>query len=154
MQLSKNLSYSEAVTSYTAIKFNIDNTPPAHYLLNMFILANNLFQPIRDHFDVPIYVSSFYRSPQLNKQVGGSERSDHLTGNAIDLDADVFGVITNAQIFHYVKDNLPFKKLIWELGDDQNPDWVHISFSPELNGQKTILQAYREGQTIKYKPWT
>lgn len=154
MRLSRNLTLIEGIRSATAKNYNISNIPSEKHMLNMFILANNCFQPIRDYFDNPIYVSSFYRSEELNVKVGGSKNSDHTKGCAIDLDADVFGGLDNKDIFNFVKENLDFKLLIWEFGDDFDPDWVHISYEFGSNDMKRILRAeYDENGQKQYVEW-
>lgn len=145
--VSKNISYKEATHSTTAKRLGIDNTPNAEQFSNMVYVAENVFQPIREHFGVPIYVSSFFRSEALNKAVRGSSSSTHTKGEAMDLDADVFEGVTNAQIFEYIKNNLEFDQLIWEFGTDENPAWVHVSLS-KRNNRKQILKAVRvDGKT-------
>ena len=128
MQLSKNLSLKEVVKSNTASRLGIDNTPEDWEIENLKAVAENVFQPIRDHFGVPIAVSSGYRGKQLNKAIGASKYCNTWSGEALDLDADVFGRITNADIFNFVKDNLVWDQMIWEFGDDEEPNWVHISY--------------------------
>lgn len=146
--ISKNISYKEATLSTTAKRLGIDNTPNAEQFSNMVHVAENVFQPVREHFDTPIYVSSFFRSEALNKAIRGSSSSTHMKGEAMDLDADVYGKVTNAEIFHYIKDNLEFDQLIWEFGTDMNPDWVHVSLS-KGNNRKQILVAKRvDGKTV------
>ena len=121
MKLSKNLSLAEVTKSVTAKRLGIDNTPDEWVTENLRQVAINIFQPIRDHFGSPIYVSSGYRSADLNRAIGGSKRSQHVEGRALDLDGDVYGGCTNAQIFEYIKENLEFDQLIWEFGDESNP---------------------------------
>ena len=145
--VSKNISYKEATHSTTAKRLGIDNTPNAEQFSNMVYVAENVFQPVREHFGVPIYVSSFFRSEALNKAVRGSSSSTHIKGEAMDLDADVYEGVTNAQIFEYIKNNLEFDQLIWEFGTDENPAWVHVSLS-KRNNRKQILKAVRvDGKT-------
>ena len=145
--VSKNISYKEATHSTTAKRLGIDNTPNAEQFSNMVYVAENVFQPVREHFGVPIYVSSFFRSEALNKAVRGSSSSTHTKGEAMDLDADVYEGVTNAQIFEYIKNNLEFDQLIWEFGTDENPAWVHVSLS-KRNNRKQVLKAVRvDGQT-------
>lgn len=148
MKISKHISYKEATRSATAARLGIDNTPGQYELQNMQLLADKVFEPLREHFGVPIFVSSFYRSDELNKAVHGSSRSQHREGRAMDLD-DVLGGVTNAQIFRYIKDKLDYDVLIWEFGDDNNPDWVHVSYVGEDQNRKHILRATRrKGKTI------
>lgn len=138
--ISKNITLEEAIKSQVAIRDGIDNTPPKDVLLNMKHVAENVFEPIREHFGVPIAISSFYRCPELNKKVKGSSTSQHVKGEAIDIDADIFGKITNKQIFDFVKDNLDFDQLIWEYGDSKNPSWVHVSLKRVGKNRKQILR--------------
>ena len=138
--ISKNITLEEAIKSQVAIRDGIDNTPPKDILLNMKHVAENVFEPIREHFGVPIAISSFYRCPELNKKVKGSLTSQHVKGEAIDIDADIFGKITNKQIFDFVKDNLDFDQLIWEYGDSKNPSWVHVSLKRVGKNRKQTLR--------------
>ena len=144
MKLSKNLSLAEVTKSVTAKRLGIDNTPDDWTKENLRQVAINIFQPIRDSFGCPIYVSSGYRSAELNTAIGGSKRSQHVEGRALDLDADVYGRCTNAQIFRYIKDNLEFDQLIWEFGDEDNPDWVHVSYVYDGVNRKRCLKADRD----------
>ena len=148
--ISKNISYKEATHSTTAKRLCIDNTPNADQMSNMRYVAEGIFQPVREHFGVPIYVSSFFRSEALNTAIRGSASSTHKKGEAMDLDADVYGKITNAQIFHYIKDNLEFDQLIWEFGTDQNPAWVHVSLS-KRNNRNQILKAVKVNGKTHYE---
>lgn len=111
--LSKNLSLVEVMKSATAIKHGIANEPSSQHLTNLKAVATNIFQPCRDYFGKPLAVTSGYRSPKLNELIGGSKRSQHSKGEALDLDAQVYGGFTNAELFHYIKDNLDFDQLIW-----------------------------------------
>jgi len=148
MQLSKNLSLKEVVKSITAERLGIKNIPSEEEINNLIDIAQNVFQPLRDHFNVPIAVSSGYRCKKLNKAVGGSKTSEHMEGRALDLDADTFGGVTNKEIFEYIKNNLEFNQLIWEFGDDDNPAWVHVSYN-EHNNSKRVLRAQKlDGATV------
>jgi len=99
MKLSDNLSLSEVTKSLTAKRLGINNEPDEWVTENLRQVALNVFQPVRDCLGVPIHVSSGYRSAELNKAIGGSVRSQHVEGRALDLDADVFGGCTNSEIF-------------------------------------------------------
>ena len=146
--ISKNISYKEATYSNTAKRLGIDNTPNEEQLENMKHVAENIFQPVREHFNVPIYISSFFRNDALNQAVNGSINSTHKKGEAMDLDADVYGKITNAEIFNYIKDNLEFDQLIWEFGDDKNPAWVHVSLSKRNNRNQILVAKKVDGKTV------
>lgn len=150
-KLSANLSLKEVVKSNTAIKHGIDNSPSQEHYDNLVALAKNVFQPVREHFGVSIAVTSGYRSPDLNKRIGGSATSQHCHGQALDLDADVYGKITNADIFNYIKDNLDYDQLIWEFGDASNPDWVHVSYKKEGGNRKRNMKAVRSGGKTSYQ---
>ena len=139
MKLSENLTLAEAIKSNTAIRKGIDNSPTKEHLHNMELVALNIFEPIRDHFMTPLYVSSMYRSAALNKAVKGSKTSQHCKGQAIDIDADIYGGCTNKEIFEFVRDNLDFDQLIWEYGTEDNPAWIHISYK-ESGNRKQVLR--------------
>jgi len=147
--ISKHISYREGVYSITATRLGIDNTPNDEQLDNMELVAEEVFEPLRSWVGGPIKINSFFRSPKLNTAIGGSTKSQHCQGQAIDLD-DTFGRATNAEMYHYIKEHLDFDQLIWEFGDDDNPDWIHVSFvSPEDN-RKRCLKAYRKDGKTKY----
>jgi hypothetical protein len=151
MNLSKNLTLAECTKSITASRMGIDNTPDEWVIENLRQVAINVFQPLRDAFKNPIYISSGYRSPELNKAISGSSRSSHMEGRALDLDADVFGGCTNSQIFEYIRNNLEFDQLIWEFGDENNPDWVHVSYVYDGINRKRCLKAFRnENNQVEY----
>jgi hypothetical protein len=148
IQLSKNLTLPEVTRSESAKRKGIDNNPTAEHLENLKYLAENIFQKVRDHFGVPIRISSGYRSKALNKAIGGSMTSFHSSGCALDLDNDGTS-ITNKQIFDYIKDNLEFTELIWEFGDKSNPDWVHVGIVKGREKEKEVLEAKKvKGKTV------
>ncbi len=146
--ISKNISYKEATRSDTAKRLGISNDPDTQQLENMKHVAENVFQPLREHFGCPIYVSSFFRSGELNKAIGGSSTSTHMKGEAMDLDADVYGKISNGVIFNYIKENLEFDQLIWEFGNNKNPDWVHVSLSKSNNRNQILIAKRVHGKTV------
>ena len=150
MSISKHISYKEGVYSRTATRLGIKNNPNAGQMENMITIAEEVFEPLRAYVGGPIKINSFFRSPELNKAIGGSSKSQHCHGQAIDLD-DTFGRCTNAEMFEFIKKYLDFDQIIWEFGDDENPDWVHVSYvSPEQN-RKRCLKAYRENRKTNYK---
>lgn len=150
MKLSENLSLYEVTKSTTAKRLGIDNTPDDWTTENLRQVAINIFQPLRDAFGCPVFVSSGYRSSDLNRAIGGSSRSQHVEGRALDLDADVFGGCTNAQIFNWLKENVEFDQLIWEFGDEDNPDWVHVSYVYGGANRGRCLKAVRDDQGKTY----
>lgn len=137
MKISKHISYQEATTSQTAVRFGIKNEPNEKELTAMKLVAEEVFEKVRTHFNVPIRVSSFYRNEATNKLVRGSKTSQHVKGQAIDIQGT--GNLTNKEIFEYIKNNLNFDQLIWEFGTKQNPDWVHVSFVSKEKNRKQIL---------------
>jgi hypothetical protein len=152
MQLSKNLSLAEVMRSETAKRKGVSNMPTEAHIANFKLLAEKVFQPIREHFGVPIHISSGYRSKELNTAIGGSLSSQHCQGEAIDIDMDGT-TITNKQIFDFIKNNLNFDQLIWEFGTDKNPDWVHVSYESTGKQRKQILVAKRVGGKTTYVPY-
>ena len=150
MSISKHISYKEGVYSRTALRRGIKNNPNADQMENMVAIAEEVFEPLRMWVGGPIKINSFFRSPELNKAIGGSGKSQHCHGQAIDLD-DTFGRATNAEMYKFIKENLDFDQMIWEFGDDDNPDWVHVSYvSPEQNRNR-CLKAYKENRKTNYK---
>ena len=150
MSISQHISYKESVYSRTATRLGIDNEPNDEQMKNMLNIAQEVFEPLRMWVGGPIKINSFFRSPELNKAIGGSGKSQHCHGQAIDLD-DTFGRCTNAEMFEFIKKHLDFDQIIWEFGDEDNPDWVHVSYvSPEQNRNR-CLQAYKENGKTNYK---
>ena len=148
--ISKHISNKEGVYSRTALRLNIDNTPTQNHKQNMRLLAENIFEPLRAYVGGPIKINSFYRSPELNKAIGGSARSQHCNGQAIDID-DTFGRATNAEMFEFIKKHLNFDQMIWEFGDDENPNWVHVSYVSKNKNRNRCLKAYKKNNKTNYK---
>ena len=137
--ISKHISYKESVYSNTATRRGIDNTPNDDQLHFMEIIAEEVFEPLRKWVGGPIKINSFFRCPELNTAIGGSATSQHCKGKA-----------TNAEMYHWIKDNLDFDQMIWEFGDDDNPNWVHVSYvSPDKNRNRG-LKAYKKDGKTKY----
>ena len=149
-RISKHVSYKEGVRSNTATRLSLDNTPDSYQLSNMGILTDNIFEPLRKWVGGPIKINSFFRSENLNKAIGGSSRSQHCQGRAIDLD-DTFGHKTNAEMFQYIKENLNYDQIIWEFGDDTNPDWVHVSYVSDNENRGRALRAVKENGKTAYQ---
>lgn len=161
MKLSENLSLAEVMRSETAKRKGISNMPTPEHIENFKKLAENVFQPIRDHFGRPIHISSGYRSAALNKAIGGAGKtvngvyipsSQHCSGEAIDIDMDGTE-ITNKQVFDFIKEHLQFDQLIWEFGTESNPDWVHVSYESTGKQRKQILKAVKKGKATSYIPY-
>ena len=150
MAISEHISYKEGVYSRTATRLDIDNEPNNEQMDNMCLIAQEVFEPLRMWVGGPIKINSFFRSPKLNKAIGGSGKSQHCHGQAIDLD-DTFGRATNAEMYDFIKEHLDFDQMIWEFGNEDNPDWVHVSYVSEDKNRNRCLQAYKESGKTKYK---
>ena len=152
-KLSEHLDLSEVTRSESAKRKGISNMPTEAHIANFKLLAENVFEPIRKHFRCPIIISSGYRSKELNAAIGGSLTSQHCSGEAIDIDMDgTPNGVTNRMVFDYIKDNLVFDQLIFEFGDANNPDWVHVSYESTGTQRKQILRATRSnGKTVYSK---
>ena len=147
--ISKHISYNEGVYSRTALRRGIDNKPNKEQLTNMKLIGEKIFEPLREYVGGPIKINSFFRGEELNKAIGGSSKSQHCKGQAMDID-DTFGYKTNAKMYDFIKHNLDFDQMIWEFGDDDNPNWVHVSYvSPDKNRQ-VCLKAYKQNGRTKY----
>lgn len=133
MQISKYVSYEEATKSQTAIRHGINNEPTEDQLQNMKIVATKCFDPIREFYKKPLRVSSFFRCEQLNQLVKGAKNSQHLKGQAIDIDAG--SIQENKKIFEWVKDNLEYDQLI----NEYNFSWVHISYNQGKNRKQIVV---------------
>jgi len=138
------------VYSRTATRLGIDNKPDEKQLQSMVTVAEEIFEPLRMWVGGPIKINSFFRSPELNKAIGGSAKSQHCHGQAMDID-DTFGRATNAEMFDFIKENLDFDQMIWEFGDDNNPNWVHVSYVSPTENRKRCLKAYKYNKITKYK---
>lgn len=146
MKLSEHLDLAEVTRSTDAKRRGISNEPTAEHIENFKIIAEKIFEPIRKHFGVPIFISSGYRSSALNKAIGGASSSQHLLGQALDLDMDgTSGGVTNKMVFEYIKNNLDFDQLINEF----NYSWVHVSYNTKGKQRKQILDATKiNGKTV------
>jgi zinc D-Ala-D-Ala carboxypeptidase len=153
MKISPNLNLAEITRSDTAKRQGIDNTPTAEHLENFKLLADKVFEPIRAHFGVPIFISSGYRSKALNDFIKGSASSQHCKGQAIDIDMDGSnGEVTNRMVFDFIKNKLDFDQLIAEFPENSNPAWIHVSYIKSGN-RKQILVAKRIAGATKYIPY-
>ena len=145
-KISKNISYKEATHSNYAKQFGIVNKPKTEHIENMQVLAEKVFEPLRDWVAAPIRVNSMFRSKELNTALKGSYSSSHLEGKAIDI-TSIDGK-TNLEMFHYIKDNLDFDQLIWEYGAE--PKWLHVSYENEKDNRKQVLVIKKRGV---YRTW-
>ena len=146
-KISNHISYKEATHSDYAKQYKISNKPTAAHIKNMELIAEKVFEPLREWVKGPIKVNSMFRSEDLNKGIKGSPRSSHLTGNAIDL--TTMGNKSNLEMFHYIKDKLDFDQLIWEYGTDE-PVWLHVSYKNKKDNRKEVLVTRRKGRYFTY----
>ena len=147
--ISKHISGKEGTYSRTAERLDINNVPDDDQLRAMELVAEKVFEPLREWVGGPIKINSFFRSVKLNKAIGGSHKSQHCHGQAIDID-DTFGRATNAEMYNWIKEHLEFDQMIWEFGDDENPNWVHVSYVNEIDNRNRCLKAYKENGKTKY----
>ena len=140
-RISKHISYKEAVGSNYAKQHGIKNKPNEEQVENMQLLAEKVFEPLREWVGCPIRVNSMFRSLELNTALKGSKTSSHMNGEAMDITS--MGGKSNLEMFHWIKDNLEFDQLIWEFGS-QNPKWIHVSFK-EKDNRKQVLKTLRKG---------
>lgn len=147
MNISKHITFAEATKSNTATRLGINNNPSTEIIETMKATAQNVFEPIREKCG-PIRISSFYRSPELNRAIGGAKISQHCKGEAIDIQAIN---VTNAELFRVACELDQFDQIIWEFGTLTEPDWIHISFKKDGN-RKQILRATKIGKRTTYVP--
>ncbi len=152
MNLSDNLSLAEAISSATALRKGIANKPTQQHLLNLKEVALHIFQPCREHFGKPLRVTSGYRSEELNKAIGGSSKSQHSKGEALDMQSTKG--YTNKELFMFIKDHLNFDQLIGEFPDNVGEfAWVHCSYKKEGNRGEVLIAYKDENNKTKYTKW-
>lgn len=145
-RLTEHFTLAEAIKSQTAERKGIDNTPPVEIIDRMRLVARKILEPVRAHFNRPVVVNSFYRSPALNAAIGSKPNSQHATGEAVDF--EIPGV-DNAEVAAWVRDNLTADQIILEFYTPGIPDsgWVHVSYTERaecrgqcltINGQGTF----------------
>lgn len=155
MKLSNYVSLSEVTRSDTAKRKGISNEPTPEHLENLKTICTEVFDKVREHFGVPIYISSGYRSAALNKAIGGSKTSDHNLGRALDLDQDGHdNGVTNMEVFKFIKDNLEFDQLIAEGSNGAGDmNWVHVGYRKAANRKQILIAIFTNGKA-KYVPYT
>lgn len=147
--ISEHISYQEAIRSELAKRLKISNEPDEDHLKRMRLVATKVFEPVRIFFNTRIYVSSFFRSKALNKALKGAAGSQHTKGEAIDVDADVYGGVNNKQIFDYIRANLQFDQLILEdVGPDGTGGWVHFSYKETGNRNEVLIMTKKDGKAV------
>ena len=147
MKLSENFTLLELIKSDAALRNNLDNTPTQGVLQNLRDLVENVLQPIRKNYEKPVKISSGYRSPAVNKAVGGSKTSDHMQGFAADI--EVPG-ISNYDLANWILNNLKFTQVILEFYTMGNPHsgWVHVSYDPKSLKNQALTAIKKDGKTV------
>jgi zinc D-Ala-D-Ala carboxypeptidase len=147
MNLSKHVTLKEFTRSDTAIKHGIANHMDSTQLKSAIAVCENIFEPLRAHVGKPIRVNSGFRSFAVNKRIGGSKTSQHMKGEALDLN------IQDATTFEWMRKNLDFDQLIYEFGNDAGPQWVHVSYRIDKKHRKQVLRAKKVAGKTVYVPY-
>lgn len=168
MKLSRNFTLSEMVKSPSAVRWGFDEqfNPPQDIINNLTTLCVKVLQPIRDYLKAGITVTSGYRCPRLNAKIGGAytvisgkpvQTSQHCYGQAADINFIKDGKEFNGSIVIAIKElasdpSFEFDQCILEFGTDDNPSWIHISYTEGKN-RNQVLRAYKSGKKTLYKTW-
>ena len=142
MKLTPHFSFREFERSDTAKRLGIDNTVPKALRPNIQALCENVLEPVRNHFGVPIHISSGYRCTALNKAVGGASKSQHMKGQAADIYINA-PPLTLRDIYLWMVDNLSFDQLIWESRDGGRRKWIHVSYVSEVTNRQQVFSCKR-----------
>ena len=124
----------------------LSNIPNVEQMQNLIYLGEHILDPLREGLGAQITISSGFRSPEVNKRVGGAVNSQHMAGEAADLKCG-----NNKSMFEWIKKNINFDQLIWEFGNDNNPQWVHVSIKRNGNNRNEVLKAVTENGKTVYK---
>jgi uncharacterized protein YcbK (DUF882 family) len=152
MQLSEHFNLKEFTKSETAIRKRIDNTPGPEHAQNLKIVCEKILEPVRKHFGKPVRINSGYRGPALNAAVGGSSKSQHCNGEAVDFEIDG---LANPELAKWVSQNCDFDQVILEFYDPKegpNSGWVHASYTSKGTNRKQLLTAVTVNGKTVYKP--
>lgn len=154
MTLSKNFALAELIEAGSARRLGLDDqfNPSDEVIVNLTKLCCKVLQPLREAVGHPIQITSGFRSPKVNKAVGGAKNSDHLYGRAADIQLWINGQNKNQLLFDTVlKLGLPFKQMIDEFGSETEPAWIHISYD-ENDIKRECLRARKvNGRTVYTK---
>lgn len=139
VQLTPHFKLSEFIKSSTATARHIDNTPNDEQVKNLKALCENVLEPLRQHFNVPIVIGSGFRCPKLNKAVGGVANSQHQHGEAADI--HIPDEATGKRWFVWLMDNVPFHQLIWEKSTPSSTHhWIHVAFKRIGTNKQQVIQ--------------
>lgn len=147
MNLSAHVTIEEFERSDAAIRHGISNKMTEFDIERAKELCENVFEPIRAHVGKPIKINSGFRSPAVNKRIGGAKNSQHVLGEAIDLD------LKDRVLFEWILDNIEFDQLIYEGGNDTKADWFHISYRKGRN-RRQALRMVKKGGITSYIPYS
>ena len=153
MKLTENFNLNELTKSQVAERKGIPNNPSSDHIDSLKKLAESVLQPLRNHYESPVIITSGYRSAELCLAIGSSIESQHAKGQAAVL--EIIGV-SNYDTALWIKNNLDFDQLIlefWKGEDEPNSGWIHVSYVGKKN-RKQSLRAFRDDNgKVDYKPW-
>jgi len=155
MLIGKYLTLEECCKSATALRLGIDNKPNQQQIIALNTLTVNIYDKCCEKFLVKIPVVSGFRSKALNDAISGSSQSSqHMRGEAFDLDLDgTFNGVNNAQLFEYIHSHLSFDQLIWEFGTEKSPAWIHVSYDVSGKNRKNVFYSAKNNGKVHYKPF-
>jgi len=155
MLIGKYLTLEECCKSATALRLGIDNKPNQQQIIALNTLTVNIYDKCCEKFLVKIPVVSGFRSKALNDAISGSSQSSqHMRGEAFDLDLDgTFNGVNNAQLFEYIHSHLSFDQLIWEFGTEKSPAWIHVSYDVSGKNRKNVFYSAKNNGKVHYKPY-
>ena len=151
--ITEHVSYREVIRSDTAKRKGIENIPTKRQLVRIRILCREIFEPLREYLGVPVFLSSVFRSSELNEALSGSENSQHLADNgaAMDLDADIFRDTTNKEIGDFIRNTLIFDQLIYEDWKGDDYAWIHVSYNKgENRNEVLVMERINQKPTYRY----
>lgn len=147
----KYFTLNELIRSDTASRMKIDNTPTTEAVKNLTALVDKVLDPLREMYGKPIYISSGYRCPRLNKAVGGVAGSQHKTGQAADIqqvkkimqngeEVTVVDHEANRRVFKLIEENFDFDQLLWENGGR----WIHVSYRADGKNRRQVKRLWKK----------
>ncbi len=147
--MTPNFKLSEFTKSETALRLGIDNTPPGHVKAKLKLVAEAILEPVRSHFNKPVWIRSGYRCLALNEAIGSKPNSQHIRGEAVDF--EIPGV-PNIDLAMWISKHLQYDQLLLEFWDRKDPaaGWVHCSFKEE--GNRNIVLTIMDNTTIQGLP--
>jgi hypothetical protein len=143
--MGQRLTANFTLEELTKTRFALENTPSTKVVENLQLLCEKVLQPLRDAVG-PVNVTSGYRSKGVNEAANGARNSDHLWGYAADLQSPDGN---HRKLYDWLKANAMFTQLIYEFGNDTQPQWVHVSYNPK-DLKREILRARNVGKRVTY----